>query len=31
LLGGRLTIDSKPESGTLIQVVVPILEKQTEE
>jgi len=31
LLGGRLTIESKPEVGTLIQVVVPILETQTEE
>ncbi len=31
LLGGRLTIESKPDSGTLVQVVVPILEKQTEE
>jgi two-component system sensor histidine kinase DegS len=29
LLGGRLTIESTPGSGTLIQVVVPILEKQT--
>ena len=28
LLGGRLTVDSKPGSGTLIQVVVPIVEKQ---
>ncbi len=26
LLGGRLTIDSKPNSGTLIQAVVPIVE-----
>ena len=31
LLGGRLTIESKPDFGTLVQVVVPILEKQTEE
>ncbi|HBO43572.1 MAG TPA: hypothetical protein DD670_06505 [Planctomycetaceae bacterium] len=31
LLGGRLRIDSKPGSGTLLQVVVPILEKQFEE
>ncbi len=30
LLGGRLTIESKPGSGTLVQVVVPILEKQIE-
>jgi two-component system, NarL family, sensor histidine kinase DegS len=30
LLGGRLTIESKPGSGTLVQVVVPILEKQSE-
>ena len=30
LLGGRLTIESQPDSGTLIQVIVPILEKQTE-
>ena len=30
LLGGRLTIESKPDSGTLVQVVVPILEKQAE-
>ena len=29
LLGGRLTIESKPGSGTLVQVVVPILERQT--
>jgi PAS domain S-box-containing protein len=28
LLGGRLTIVSTPGSGTLVQVVVPILEKQ---
>jgi signal transduction histidine kinase len=31
LLGGRLTIESTPGSGTLIQVVVPILKKQAEE
>jgi two-component system sensor histidine kinase UhpB len=31
LLGGRLTIASKPGSGTLIQVVVPIVERQGEE
>lgn len=30
LLGGRLTIDSTPGSGTLIQVVVPIVERQKE-
>ena len=30
LFGGRLTIQSKPGSGTLVQVVVPILEKQNE-
>ncbi len=30
LLDGRLTIESKPGSGTLVQVVVPILEKQLE-
>jgi PAS domain S-box-containing protein len=28
LVGGRLTIESTPESGTLVQVVVPILERQ---
>ncbi len=28
LLGGRLTIESTPGSGTLVQVVVPIVEKQ---
>ena len=28
LLGGRLTIESSPESGTLVRVIVPILEKQ---
>jgi PAS domain S-box-containing protein len=31
LLGGRLTIDSTPGSGTRIQVVVPIVETQNEE
>ena len=31
LLGGRLTIESTPGSGTRIQVVVPILEKPSEE
>ena len=31
LLGGRLTIESKPDFGTLVQVVVPILEKQAED
>lgn len=30
LLGGRLTIDSKPGSGTLIQVVVPVVERGDE-
>lgn len=30
LLGGRLTIDSKPGSGTLVQVVVPIVERRDE-
>ena len=30
LLGGRLTIESTPGSGTLVQVVVPILERQNE-
>ncbi|MGO9114076.1 MAG: PAS domain S-box protein [Thermoguttaceae bacterium] len=30
LLGGRLIIESTPDSGTLVQVVIPILEKQTE-
>ena len=29
LLGGRLTIESKPGSGTLVQAVVPIMEKAT--
>ena len=31
LLGGRLTIESTPGSGTLVQVVVPIVEQQEEE
>ena len=31
LLGGRLTIESKPGSGTLVQVVVPIVERQDQE
>ena len=31
LLGGRLTIESTPGSGTLIQVVVPIVERKGEE
>jgi PAS domain S-box-containing protein len=31
LLGGRLTIESTPGSGTLVQVVVPIVEKKEEE
>ena len=31
LLGGRLNIESTPDSGTLVQVVVPILERQNEE
>ena len=31
LLGGRLTIESRPGSGTLVQVVVPIVERQSEE
>jgi signal transduction histidine kinase len=30
LLGGRLTIESKPGDGTLVQVVVPIVEQQNE-
>ena len=30
LLGGRLIIESKPDSGTLIQVIVPLVEKQVE-
>jgi PAS domain S-box-containing protein len=29
-LGGRLIIDSRPGSGTLVEVVVPILEQQAE-
>ena len=31
LLGGRLSIESKPNFGTLVQVVVPIVEKQAED
>jgi len=31
LLGGRLTIESKLDSGTLVQAVVPIMEKPTED
>jgi len=31
LLGGRLTIESKRDSGTLVQVVVPIVEKPAED
>jgi PAS domain S-box-containing protein len=31
LLGGRLTIESTPGSGTLIRAVVPILEQRSEE
>lgn len=31
LLGGRLTIESTPGSGTVVEVVVPILEKPGEE
>jgi signal transduction histidine kinase len=31
LLGGRLTIESTPGSGTLVQVVVPVVERQGEE
>ena len=31
LLGGRLTIESTPGSGTTIQAVVPIVEQQNEE
>jgi PAS domain S-box-containing protein len=31
LLGGRLSIESKPDSGTLFRVVVPILEKPIED
>jgi two-component system sensor histidine kinase DegS len=30
LLGGRLTIETAPGSGTLIRVVVPILERQSD-
>jgi len=30
LLGGRLTIESRPGSGTLVQVVVPVVERQNE-
>jgi PAS domain S-box-containing protein len=30
LLGGRLTIESTPGSGTLVRVVVPIVERQNE-
>jgi two-component system sensor kinase len=30
LLGGRLTIESTPGSGTLVRVVVPILEKHND-
>jgi len=28
LLGGRLTIDSRPGSGTLVEAVIPIVERQ---
>jgi signal transduction histidine kinase len=31
LLGGRLTIESTPGSGTRVEVVVPIVEKQNDE
>jgi PAS domain S-box-containing protein len=31
LLGGRLKIESTPGSGTLVQVVVPVVERQSEE
>jgi signal transduction histidine kinase len=31
LLGGRLTIESTPDSGTRVQVAVPIVERQNEE
>jgi two-component system sensor histidine kinase DegS len=31
LLDGRLTIESKPESGTLVRAIVPILEKANAE
>jgi PAS domain S-box-containing protein len=30
LLGGRMTIESTPGSGTLIQVIVPIVERQND-
>jgi PAS domain S-box-containing protein len=30
LVGGRLTIESKPGSGTVVQVVVPIVESQND-
>ena len=30
LLGGRLIIESTPDSGTVVQVVVPIVERQEE-
>ncbi len=30
LLGGRLSVESTPGSGTVVQVVVPILERQVE-
>ena len=30
LLGGRLTIETAPGSGTLVRVVVPILERQND-
>jgi len=28
LLGGRLTIDTKPGAGTLVEVVIPVVERQ---
>jgi len=31
LLGGRVTIETKPGFGTLVQAVVPIVERQNEE
>ena len=31
LLGGRLTIESNPDLGTRVQVVVPVLEMQTDD
>ena len=31
LLGGQLAIESKPDSGTLVQVVVPIVERHDRE